>query len=343
MAYKVLGQVTTTAPTTASVITNYVKDSSFDAYSFTNTVSHNSTSALKTIDATSPWRWQPNSSTSYRLTNAIIEGVTPAFGTNAYGLTGAGWLVQGSPENVNASSTPSNSTFLDTSTAIPASPGITYQIGWSYRNASGTDSMNFAVYWFNSSNGYISQSTKTQSIAASGTWYRYTSTVTAPTDAAYAVLNFYVGGGSWLLDGVVFGPNSTYASTFTQPYFPSVAKALSPYTKTIDGYLTESYFANSGIVYAGDFVTAYTVPAGKSAVVSTLAITNFSGAASTYRVAVIKSGDSLSSENLLFLDTPISGSTTQAITIGMTLAEGDVVKVAANTAYVNATLFGSES
>lgn len=342
MAYKVLGQATSTAPASELTYTNYVKDSSFAAYSFSSTVTGTSISALKTIDSSSPWRFQPNSSTSYRLTNAIIEGVSPAFGTNSYGMTGAGWLVQGSPAGVNASSTPSNSTFLDTATAVPVVAGTTYQLGWSYRNASGTDSMNFSVYWFNSSYGYISSASKTQSIAASNTWYRYTSTVTAPADAVYGVLNFYVGGGSWLLDGVVFGPSSTYATTFTEPYFPAIAAAQSPYTNKISGYISDSYLVFSGSAPAGALNTLYTVPAGKSAVVSTLAITNL-GTATQYRVAVIPSGDTLSQENWLFFDVPIAATSTQAITIGMTLAAGDVVKIAANSGYVSATLFGSES
>jgi hypothetical protein len=347
MAYKVLGQVTTTAPTTAATITNYIEDSSFTGYTIRTNIAipGGSTNSVKAIDSTTPWRWATNGSTS-RLTSAGIAGITAPFGAaaSAYGFTSGdtNWLTQGWATEQNPGTT-ANSGSLDKTTAVPVVGGTEYNYGHSYYPKDGTSAITLNISWYSASDSYISQNNISSGSSTANAWRRLSGTVTAPSNAVWAIFHYNASSIEWYIDGVVFGPSSTYASTFTEPYVSSVARAISPYDKTINGYLTDSVFSFSGVTFAGDFVTAYTVPAGKEAVVSTLAITNISGAAATYRVAVIKSGDTLSSENFLFLDVPIAGSTTQAITIGMTLAAGDVVKVAANTAYVNATLFGSES
>ena len=341
MAYKVLGQVSPAAPSGGTTINNYVKDSSFEAYSFSSYIYAASTSTCYAINSATPWRWSPNSNSAYPLTNTLIEGTTPAFGSMSYGVNGPGWITQGLNLNYNPSSTPSSG-YLDTATAIPVSASTTYYVGWSYRNNSEANTMNFMIYWFDSNGGYLSSTSKSQSIASAATWYRYNSSVSSPANAAYAYINFYVGGGTWFIDGVVLGPSSSYASTYTEPLLPSVAAATAPYDKKFNGYLTESYLANSGTANAGALSTLYTVPADKSAVVSTLVITNL-GNATTYRVAVIPSGDTLSQENWVFFDTAIGAKSTQTITIGMTLATGDVVKVSADSGYTSATLFGSES
>ena len=65
--------------------------------------------------------------------------------------------------------------------------------------------------------------------------------------------------------------------------------------------------------------------------------------ASTYRVVVQPSGESLAPKHFVCTDTPIGSNQTQTITIGMTLAAGDVVKVASDTSALSASLFGDES
>lgn len=349
MAYKVLGQVTSTAPATPLTITNLIPDSSFTAYPITSNITLSATNgATVAINAATPWRWASQSYTSCSLTStAVNTSVTTPFGPagSAYGVTSGttnfltiGYAIGSEPSNTATGSS------IDPATAIPVTGGTTYNYGYSYYPVGSTATPRFRVSWYTSTNSYISQSQLNPGSGTANVWRRVTGTVTAPSNAVRAIMHWSSDSSNeFYFDGMVFGPSSTYASTFTEPLLPSIAKATSPYNKTINGFVTESYFSNSGTAVAGDFVTAYTVPATKSAVVSTLAITNFAGTAATYRVAVIKSGDTLSSENILFLDTPIAASTTQAITIGMTLAEGDVVKFAANSAYVNATLFGSES
>jgi hypothetical protein len=88
--------------------------------------------------------------------------------------------------------------------------------------------------------------------------------------------------------------------------------------------------------------TLYTVPAGNSAVASTLTICNQSGAAANIRVAIRPSGITLASNSYIAYDTILRGNDTISYTIGLTLAATDVITVYANTATVSFNLFGSE-
>jgi hypothetical protein len=88
--------------------------------------------------------------------------------------------------------------------------------------------------------------------------------------------------------------------------------------------------------------TLYTVPAGNSAVISTLNICNL-GYGATFRVAVQPRGLPLGNANYIAYNTFIPANDSIALTLGMTLAATDVVSVQSNTALtVSFTLFGSE-
>ena len=86
----------------------------------------------------------------------------------------------------------------------------------------------------------------------------------------------------------------------------------------------------------------YTVGAGKSTVVSTLAICNRSATSATYRIAVRVAGTALANENYIAYDTTVVGNDTVALTLGITLAATDIVTVYASTANLSFNLFGSE-
>lgn len=86
----------------------------------------------------------------------------------------------------------------------------------------------------------------------------------------------------------------------------------------------------------------YTVPAGKSAVTSTLWVCN-QGASCTYRIAVRPAGASLTAAHYLIKDLALPGNSSDPITTGITLAAGDVVTVYASTANVSFGLCGDES
>lgn len=87
----------------------------------------------------------------------------------------------------------------------------------------------------------------------------------------------------------------------------------------------------------------YTVPAATSAVVSTLAICNVSSVSTTFRIFVRVGGASATIVNALVLDAYVSAYDTTMMTIGITLAAGDIITVqsgAANGLTFHA--FGSE-
>lgn len=88
--------------------------------------------------------------------------------------------------------------------------------------------------------------------------------------------------------------------------------------------------------------TLYTVPAATQTVVSTLVICNRSTVSATYRVAIRVAGTTLVNKDYIAFDSPIPGSDTIALTLGLTLGATDVVTVRASTADVSFNIFGSE-
>jgi hypothetical protein len=86
----------------------------------------------------------------------------------------------------------------------------------------------------------------------------------------------------------------------------------------------------------------YTVPAGKSAVVSTIAVCNQGGSLTTFRVAVRPGGAAIAAQHYVAYDAPVDGNDSVYLTLGITLAAGDVVTVRAGTANVAFNVFGNE-
>lgn len=76
----------------------------------------------------------------------------------------------------------------------------------------------------------------------------------------------------------------------------------------------------------------YTVGAGKSAIVSTLTITNDTANAATARVYVRVGGATASTANALVYDTSFAGNSVTGLTLGITLAATDVLTVQTGTA-----------
>lgn len=89
--------------------------------------------------------------------------------------------------------------------------------------------------------------------------------------------------------------------------------------------------------------TLYTVPSGKAVVASTISVCNRSASAVTYRIAVRPAGATLANEHYIAYDVTIDGNAAQFITVGLTLAETDVVTVYASSADLSFNLFGDES
>lgn len=88
--------------------------------------------------------------------------------------------------------------------------------------------------------------------------------------------------------------------------------------------------------------TLYTVPAGNSAVISTITVCNLIGTVANFRIAVRPAGESVANKHYINYDTQVPASDQLALTMGMTLSATDVVTVYANTATVAFNIFGSE-
>lgn len=86
----------------------------------------------------------------------------------------------------------------------------------------------------------------------------------------------------------------------------------------------------------------YTVPAATSAVVSTITVANRGAAAGTYRVYVRVAGASASNAQYLVYDSSLPATSTDTLTLGVTLAATDVISVYASTADFSFNAFGSE-
>jgi hypothetical protein len=95
---------------------------------------------------------------------------------------------------------------------------------------------------------------------------------------------------------------------------------------------------------AASATALYTVPASTSSVISSISIANLAASAATFRLLVQKSGEtgSITDKQYIGYDITVGGSDTTIITVGLTLATGDVVKVYASTATVAFQAFGSE-
>lgn len=91
--------------------------------------------------------------------------------------------------------------------------------------------------------------------------------------------------------------------------------------------------------------TLYTVPADTSAVVSSIAVCNQTASSATFRIAVQPSADAGSNaaaKHYLVYGTTVGAADTVVLTIGVTLATGDRIRVFASNANLSFSAYGSE-
>lgn len=89
--------------------------------------------------------------------------------------------------------------------------------------------------------------------------------------------------------------------------------------------------------------TLYTAPANTAAVLSTLMICNQAATAATYRIAVRPAAEGTTAgKHWIVYGATVAGSDSTALTLGITLAAGDVVRVFASSATLSFSAFGSE-
>lgn len=87
--------------------------------------------------------------------------------------------------------------------------------------------------------------------------------------------------------------------------------------------------------------TLYTAPALTQTVCSTIAICNL-GATTTFRIAIQPGNAALTDSQYIAYDAIINASDSKYLTIGITLAPGDVISVYSTTATISFNLFGTE-
>ena len=94
---------------------------------------------------------------------------------------------------------------------------------------------------------------------------------------------------------------------------------------------------------AADTLTdVYTVPAGNSAVISTVTVCNQNTSNVAFRLAVRPGNAVIESKHYVSYDTMVPLTDTLALTLGITLGATDVVSVQINSANVSVNVFGSE-
>jgi hypothetical protein len=86
----------------------------------------------------------------------------------------------------------------------------------------------------------------------------------------------------------------------------------------------------------------YTVPAQKSAVLSSIVVTNQSGSSGSYRVAIRPNGEVLAAKHYIAYDRTIAGNATETHTIGVTMDAADIVTIYASSATMSFNAFGVE-
>ena len=93
---------------------------------------------------------------------------------------------------------------------------------------------------------------------------------------------------------------------------------------------------------ANTFTDLYRVPAGNSAVISTLSVCNVSAANVTFRAMVRPGGNTISTQQYIAFEVPIPAQDTIPLTLGMSLDSTDVVTVFSFQGSVVFNLFGTE-
>ena len=93
---------------------------------------------------------------------------------------------------------------------------------------------------------------------------------------------------------------------------------------------------------SSNLTTLYTSGTAAGAVVSSVVICNQSTSAQTYRVSVRVAGAVDTPKQYLAYDVVLGSNATDTLTLGLTLANTDVISIAASSTSVSFSAFGSE-
>ena len=93
----------------------------------------------------------------------------------------------------------------------------------------------------------------------------------------------------------------------------------------------------------GTYHDLYTVPSGKRAVISSLMVCNLDGSAGAFNVLIAVGGAGFDNKQVIYSKLTITSPNTFSGTLGITLAAGDVIRVALDSGADCAfSLYGSE-
>ena len=352
--YKVLGQTSATAPA-SSVINNLIPDPVVDIVTLTNlNITANSPIQATTTGYTAVWRCVAESATNTWFSgisnfgagnaNAAWQGTNSLWAYNNSGSTSQlGFTTVGAGGNGYFGNTGSITTSANG--VMPVTAGTTYYYGV-YTNATNATSYSGAwrIKWYTSAGSYISEDNPSISIAT-GTWTKNSSSSVAPASAAYATMGIYFNmpnSRGFGIDGIWFSDQSSSSTTFPTPTTASTRLTAPFNTSIVNGFSGTANASTTVTQYVGALTDLYTVPSATSAVASSITVANLGTSATTYRILVLPSGQTAAKKNFIAFDAPIGANSTDTFTLGMTLAAGDKVQVASDSANVSATLFGSE-
>lgn len=353
MAYKVLGQTTATVAQATETL-NLINDPSYEGATL-NVGPATAAGTQYTITGTNTWKYSANDVGNYYAyfnprgdisTTISIYSGTKAISFYAGSNTNP-------PDQFMMYGNGSSTTDITTANAIPVTANATYYFGaFMYCHGSSDTTKNgttqMQVRWFGNTT-FISTSTITMTKTASA-YTRTTSSAIAPSTANYAVISIFnsftttASGRANIVDGIHLSTVATTNTTYPDNALASNITLTTPYTGRLKWNFSGAANASTTFSsYAGAMTDLYTVPSGSSAVVSTLIVNNLSTAATKFRVAVIPSGQTIADKNLMLFDASINANSSEALTLGVTLAAGDKVQIASDVAAVSATAFGSEN
>lgn len=121
------------------------------------------------------------------------------------------------------------------------------------------------------------------------------------------------------------------------------ALITAPFTTRSEGWDNKAYLSPTTRKLTGSWQILYTCPASDNTVISTLTLSNMYTSSATYRVAVVKAGETMSHKHMLAFDHYLAGNTTETMTLGLTISAGDTVYVQSDSDGMIFGLYGSEN
>jgi hypothetical protein len=93
---------------------------------------------------------------------------------------------------------------------------------------------------------------------------------------------------------------------------------------------------------ASTMTTVYTVPAGNSAVISSIVICNQASANANVDIAVCVANTAVTATQYVTRTSNVIGYDSQILTLGITLAATDTIRIQSSNANTSVSIFGSE-